>query len=174
MSAALIGHGWVKSHWRHDLMATFEGSFQEFHDHLGPRIRNLVNGFARKGRNARNGVCEECQKTGQELDSAHVHGRDRRTIIETVLFRYLSGGVVRCIIKEAESEILAEHGDIREAFKFLCKECHVEYDRRQPQQKPIEGPAPLQTPSTRLEVQFFPDNEKLFKDLLIARKKAYV
>src|SRR4051812_7255042 len=109
-------------------MAIFEGSVQDFHDHIGPRIRNRINGFARKERKARNGICEHCGKANQELDSAHVHGKDRRTIIEAVLARYVVEGTVWCDIKTVEAEILVEHGDVRDAFKFLCKECHVNYD----------------------------------------------
>jgi hypothetical protein len=110
-------------------MAKFEGNIQEFHHYIGPRIRNRIQYLARKERNARNGVCEDCQNTGQELHSAHVRGRDRRTIIESVLARYESNGIVSCDIGIAEFEVIAEHGDVREAFKFLCNGCHVIYDK---------------------------------------------
>jgi len=38
-------------------------------------------------------------------------------------------GVVKCDIAEAEEQILEEHLPIEETFRFLCKKCHVEYDR---------------------------------------------
>lgn len=113
-------------------MAIFEGSIQEFHHYLGPRIRNAINLFARKERIARNGVCEDCGKIGQTLDSAHIHGRGRRTIIEEALSAHQSNGIVRCDIRAIEKQILDEHGDIANAFKFLCKGCHVRYDNNQP------------------------------------------
>ena len=111
-------------------MATFEGSVQEFHHYIGPRIRNRIQSFARQERNARNGVCEDCGKTDQELHSAHLHGKDRRTIIEAVLSRYESNGLVRCDVGIVEFEIVTEHGDVRDTFKFLCNECHVIYDNK--------------------------------------------
>src|SRR6266446_4037485 len=52
-------------------MATFEGSVQEFHHYIGPRIRNRIQYLARKERKARNGVCADCGKSGQKLHSAH-------------------------------------------------------------------------------------------------------
>ncbi len=110
-------------------MAIFEGSVQEFHHYVGPRIKNAINLFCQKARKARNGVCEHCNKTVKILDSAHVHGRDRRSIIEDILTAYESAGVVRCDIKVVEREILDGHGIVADTFKFLCKDCHVQYDK---------------------------------------------
>jgi hypothetical protein len=157
-------------------MAIFEGSIQEFHHYVGPRIRNAVNSFARTARNTRNGVCEDCEKSGQELDSAHVHGRDRRTIIETVLSRYESNGVVRCDVALIEKEILSGHGDVKDAFKFLCKKCHVEYDNGH---RVIKGSGTAtgfmsaQNADNSLRLHFFPD-ETRFKLLLLQWRRAYV
>lgn len=108
-------------------MAIFEGTIQEFHDVIGPRIRNAINNFTRNYRQKLNGICENCgQKT--ELHSAHVHGRKRRTIIEKVLEKYSNNGIISCDIKEAENQILKEHLPVEENFKFLCHKCHVAYD----------------------------------------------
>lgn len=159
-------------------MAIFEGSIQEFHHYLGPRIRNTINLFARKERIARNGVCEDCGKIGQTLDSAHIHGRGRRTIIEEVLSAHRANGIVRCDIRAIEKQILDEHGDIADTFKFLCKDCHVRYDNNQTKEikhlntvasSPING-----RDEGRVDVTFIPKNEALFKVLLIANQRAYV
>lgn len=109
-------------------MATFTGTTKEFHDFIGPRIRNVINNFTRKSRLSRNGVCEFCGQKA-ELQSAHVHGRDRRTIIETVLMPYSDeNGLIKCIIESVEKEILQAHEPIGKTFKFICHPCHVEYD----------------------------------------------
>src|ERR1700733_14730700 len=105
-------------------MATFEGTIREFHHYVGPRIRNAINLFARKQRIARKGVCENCRGSGQTLESAHVHGKGRRTIIEAVLAAYTTEGRVRCDLAAVEKEILDGHGPVAEAFRFLCSPCH--------------------------------------------------
>jgi len=69
-------------------MARFEGEMQEFHDFVGPRIRNKINTFVKKHRKAKNGICEECREHAI-LDSAHVHGKGRRKIIESVLEKHV-------------------------------------------------------------------------------------
>jgi hypothetical protein len=109
-------------------MATFSGTIQEFHDFVGPRIRNLIQSKTRAPRLARNGICEQC---GQQatLESAHVHGRDRRSIIEEVLIGYREGGlVVLGDLAEVEAKILKAHEPIEETFRFMCGPCHREYD----------------------------------------------
>ena len=158
-------------------MATFEGSVQEFHHYIGPRIRNRIQSFARQERNARNGVCEGCGKTGQELHSAHLHGKDRRTIIEAVLSRYESNGVVRCDIGIAEFEVVAAHGNVRDAFKFLCNDCHVIYDNQNSAEIFVQKPTPQPSHNfdgNKVEIEFIPVDEHRFRSSLIQRKKAYV
>ena len=108
-------------------MAQFEGTTQEFHHFLGPRLRNSINNFTRKYRNQKNGICENCGKE-KELHSAHVHGQERRTIIEKVLSSYVDTEIVRCDIEVVEKQILEAHLPIETCFKFLCHTCHVAYD----------------------------------------------
>ena len=86
-------------------MATFIGTIKEFHDYIGPRIRNIINNFTRKHRQSQNGICEFCGKKA-ELQSAHVHGRDRRTIIEEILKQHTDDNqLISCSIEEVEQEI---------------------------------------------------------------------
>ena len=110
-------------------MANFEGTINEFHYFLGPRIRNAINNFTRKYRNQRDGACEDCGEK-KELHSAHVHGQERRTIIEKILSPYLNEGQVHCNIEKIEKEILKAHFPIENCFKFLCRTCHVAYDSK--------------------------------------------
>lgn len=108
-------------------MAIFEGTTQEFHHFIGPRIRNAINNLTRSYRQKLNGICEDCGQK-KELHSAHVHGRERRTIIEGILINYSNNGTIRCNIEEAENKILNAHLPIETCFKFLCHSCHVSYD----------------------------------------------
>ena len=109
-------------------MAKFVGTVQEFHHFIGPKVRNAINLAARGHRNRLAGICEGCGEKA-ELQSAHVHGRDRRTLIETVLAEYTDEtGVVACDLAVSESRIIESHLPIEDTFKFLCHSCHVAYD----------------------------------------------
>ncbi|WP_419786741.1 hypothetical protein [Pseudodesulfovibrio sp.] len=109
-------------------MASFEGTTQEFHHYIGPRIRNAVNSLTRKARLERNDVCEFCGKKAT-LESAHAHGMGRREIIEGVLINYTDGKTIRIPdLNSLEQEILDAHQPLSSTFKFICKPCHTEYD----------------------------------------------
>jgi hypothetical protein len=110
-------------------MAIFEGTIQEFHHLIGPRIRNAINNFTRSYRKRLNGICENCGLE-KELHSAHVHDNGRRSIIEYVLSDFDNNGVIKCDIDFAEKKILEAHQPIEKYFKFLCHSCHVEYDSK--------------------------------------------
>ncbi len=130
-------------------MAIFQGNIQEFHHFIGPKIRNAINTWTRKHRKEKKGICEFCGKVS-ELQSAHVHGRDRRTIIEVILAKYTdSMGHISCTIKEAEAEILEAHEPIEKTFKFICHPCHVKYDandKPQVQKKGMNNSKPSADP----------------------------
>lgn len=120
-------------------MASFEGTAQEFHHYIGPRIRNAVNLLTRKERLKRNGVCEFCGKKAT-LESAHVQGKERRKIIEEVLKEYAAeGGVSVPDLAKLESEILLAHHPLSDVFKFICKDCHKIYDGNIPKAKGEPG-----------------------------------
>lgn len=123
-------------------MATFEGTIQEFHHFIGPRIRNAINNLTRKYRKNLNGICEDCGQK-KELHSAHVHGRERRAIIKTILDPYVNNGIIHCNIEETENKILNAHLPIENCFKFLCHNCHVTYDSNTIITKPTRKSAPL-------------------------------
>lgn len=109
-------------------MARFVGTVQDYHHFMGPRIRNVVNQAAAPARKAHNGICEHCGGSA-ELQSAHVHGRDRRTLIETVLGGYTRpDGYVDIDVDEVERQIIDAHMPFDETFKFICGPCHRAYD----------------------------------------------
>lgn len=108
-------------------MANFEGSIQEFHHFIGPKIKNQINNLTRDLRTKLKSKCEHCFEI-KELESAHVHGKDRRSIIESVLRSHFFENLVRCDIQKVEDEIIRAHSPVRETFLFICKSCHVKYD----------------------------------------------
>jgi len=111
-------------------MAVFEGTVQEFHHFIGPRIRNAINNLTRTYRKDLDGVCENCGEKN-ELHSAHIHGSERRSIIKTVLSDFDNNGIVKCNIGFVEKKILEAHQPVENHFKFLCQSCHIEYDSKQ-------------------------------------------
>ena len=120
-------------------MAQFVGTVQEFHHFIGPKLRNAVNGITRIHRSQQNGICATCESKA-ELHSAHIHGRERREIIEWELKHFMDEhGIVSCNIQDVEFKILEAHLPIERTFKFLCQTCHVRYDSatRQPKSGPL-------------------------------------
>jgi len=123
-------------------VAKFIGTMQEFHHFIGPRIRNAVNQAARVHRNELGGICESCGQQA-ELQSAHIHGRDRRTIIETVLINSQNrAGLVECDLEETEKLVINAHLPIKDTFKFLCHPCHVSYDSGTRNSLPVNKRSP--------------------------------
>ncbi len=109
-------------------MAQFVGTVQDYHHFIGPRIRNVVNQTAAPARKHHGGTCENCGQHA-ELQSAHVHGRERRALIEAVLAEYTRiDGWVDCDIEEVERRVIEAHLPIEATFKFLCPSCHRTYD----------------------------------------------
>lgn len=109
-------------------MAKFVGTVQEFHHYIGPKLKNAINQTTRNHRSQRNGICEVCEAKA-ELQSAHVHGRERRVIIEQALRESMDeNGMVSCLLEEVESKILQAHLPIEQTFKFICQMCHTRYD----------------------------------------------
>jgi hypothetical protein len=132
-------------------MAKFVGTVQEFHHFIGPKLRNAVNGITRNHRAQRSGICETCESTS-ELHAAHVHGRERREIIEGELKHFLDEkGIVSGSLEEIESRILKAHLPIEHTFKFLCHACHVRYDSKSFQPKNILG---MQMQPTQIDGDF--------------------
>lgn len=109
-------------------MARFVGTVQDYHHFIGPRIRNVVNQAAAPARKRHNGICEFCG-TKAELQSAHVHGRERRQLIEAVLSEFTRpDGYIEIDVDEVERRVVDAHLPIEDTFKFICPPCHREYD----------------------------------------------
>jgi len=131
-------------------MATFEGTLKEFHDYIGPRIRNKINHATTKLRSSYAKKCQHCSEEN-ELESAHIHEHGgRKKIIETVLQNHaISEMVFNVNLKTIEKEILDAHQPLENHFLFLCKPCHKEYDRKHGQS--LKPPAKKTSRPTRMK-----------------------
>ena len=113
-------------------MAEIRCTIQEYHRFIGPFIRNRVNAITRSIKKEREGICESCNDV-RVLESAHVHGKGRRRIIEKVLQEFtIDDGTIIGDLSQIESKIIDEHIPIEKTFRFLCSDCHREYDRDNP------------------------------------------
>ena len=116
-------------------MALITCTIQEYHRFIGPLIRNKVNSLTRNIRIERNGICEFCGEKNI-LESAHIHGKGRKTIIENILSEYLNDNFVQGNLLEIEKKILNAHLPLENTFKFICKPCHTKYDNVEVLEKP--------------------------------------
>ena len=109
-------------------MSSFYGTIEDVDKFLMPRIRNRVQTLARPYKNLRNGVCQHCGRENGTLEAAHVHGRDRKTIVREALEKYRSGSGYHIVDLDLfEDEVVTAHEPIEETFLFLCKDCHRAY-----------------------------------------------
>lgn len=132
--------------------AEFVGTFGDFHFHLGPSIRNMVQSLTRR---VRSGTCATpgCDFKGR-LDAAHKIGRGRRVIIEEVLSRHLdpTSRLVRCKLNDVYAEIREAHRSFDEVFDFICRDCHLKQTRLEREGEslaPSVGAPGQVTPETR-------------------------
>ncbi len=110
-------------------MVKFEGTLQDFHLFIGPKIRNDVATLTKKKKNELHNICQKCNEN-KKLDTAHIHGRSGKDIIEIVMSKYKSdnGQYVVSNLHTVMKEIKTEHLPIEKNFYFLCKKCHLAYD----------------------------------------------
>ena len=109
-------------------MAELTCTIREFHKFIGPCIRNRIQLLTKKRKRELNHICQACGQE-KELEAAHVNGKNRKLIIDSVLDRYrIDGDTVKVDLLKVEEEIMSAHRPIDEYFKFLCSKCHKEYD----------------------------------------------
>ena len=112
-------------------MASFVGTNKEFRRYIGPRLRNLVQQIT-KNHKAEVSACEHCG-TKDNLESAHVHGRDRNEIIDLVLDENTHNGIATVDIGMFEERFKEEHHPLEKSILILCRSCHKKYDSKEPQ-----------------------------------------
>ena len=107
-------------------MSVFTGTNQEFKRYIGPCLRNLVQTITKKHK-ATVAACEHCG-VGEDLESAHIQGRDRNQIIDLLLAATSSEHVVTVDLKQFETHFRREHDPVEKAILILCRKCHAKYD----------------------------------------------
>ena len=113
-------------------MSSFYGTIEDVDRFLMPRIRNRIQTLARPLKSRSGGACERCGRNGLTLEAAHVHGRERKTIVREVLEKYRTGDGYHIGDLDAfEGEIVKAHEPLEDTFLFLCKDCHRDYDSQQ-------------------------------------------
>ena len=137
-------------------MASFVGTKEEFKRYIGPMLRNLVQQLTRKHK-MEVGCCEHCQTT-ENLEAAHVHGKDRGALIDKILNKYTTNSMVTIDLADFEQHFRNEHHEIDKTILILCKTCHTKYDSKGPavkesSQTPEEQPNPINPhlPDTAIE-----------------------
>lgn len=108
-------------------MAYFIGTEKEFKRYIGPILRNLVQQITKDYRR-QVGKCQSCGTT-HDLEAAHIHGKERNTIITTLLDKYKDGSEYNVSLSEFEKQFRNHHAQVEETILILCKQCHYEYDK---------------------------------------------
>ena len=109
-------------------MAEFIGTKKEFNRFFGPHLRNLIQNLTRKYRREI-GKCEHCG-TDQNLESAHITGKERIEIIDKIIEQYYSVNNYKVNLTEFEKKFKNEHENLSEVILILCSNCHSIYDNK--------------------------------------------
>lgn len=107
-------------------MAEFIGTKTEFYRYIGPILRNLVQQVTKKYRKEI-GCCQHCN-CKDNLEAAHIHGKERKIIIEKLLTDYKVDDTFKVDLQEFEYKFRNEHEIVEGIVIILCKKCHAEYD----------------------------------------------
>ena len=158
-------------------MASFVGKIEEFRRYVGPRLRNLVQQITRKHKNDV-GACEHCGTT-QNLESAHVKGRDRNEIIEYILNEFTINNIITVDLSLFEERFKIEHNPIEKCILILCKSCHRAYDAKDDTvnsetQTANNTVTDQITHNNILPITLNPSDPLLFKQELLINKKAKI
>ena len=109
---------------------TFNGTIDDFNVFMSGYCRNSVQKITRKYK-SEVGKCEHCGVTGVQLDAAHIHGKERKSIIEKILKKYVEfDDIIKVDLNSFQTEFIDAHMPINETIKILCKTCHVSYDSK--------------------------------------------
>ena len=161
-------------------MASFVGTNKEFRRYIGPRLRNLVQQFT-KNHKAKISACEHCGSK-ENLESAHVHGRDRNEIIDLVLSENTHNGIVTVDIANLEERFKEEHHPLEKSILILCRGCHKKYDSKAPQDISLtqeteninNKPHEAVNNEGYLPITLEPSDPDIFKQELLTSKQAII
>jgi hypothetical protein len=115
------------------------------------------------------GACEHCG-SAENLESAHVHGRERNALIDMITAGFTNGEIINVDLAEFEDHFRSEHQPIEKAILILCRPCHAAYDSR------LSSTANRRARSRGdlLPITLSPSPPVAFKARLLATKKAEI
>ena len=116
-------------------MASFIGTKREFRRYVGPRLRNLVQQITKNHR-VTLANCQHCGAS-ENLEAAHVRGRDRNQIIDLVLEKFTHNDIITIDLGEFEKVFRAEHSPLEKSFLILCRSCHKKIIRKSGRSEPL-------------------------------------
>ena len=124
----------------------FEGDFSKFNHYIGPRLKNIIPPLTRVYK-IKVGKCEHCNNKDIELDAAHRHGYERKTIIKDILSSYKINDKSYKVDLDTFEKIYKErHTNLPNIFLILCKTCHHKYDNLHTKEKLDYTPSLNTTP----------------------------
>ena len=164
-------------------MPTFTGTSREFKRYIGPRLRNFVQMITKKHK-ATVGACEHCG-VSENLESAHVNGRDRNQIIDLLLAAISTESVITVELQQFERNFKFEHDPVEKAILILCRQCHKTYDVATYPTPPngldfplVAGPVvanqATETPGGLLPITLEPSQSAEFRRQLLACRRAQI
>lgn len=110
-------------------MAKFIGTQEEFIKFIGGYARNKVQYITAPYRKSIH-KCENCGSK-KDLQAAHTKGRERIAIIADILSdKFVNqSNIIELDLQEFEEAFVNAHKPIKDAFKILCRSCHLQYDK---------------------------------------------
>lgn len=109
------------------LKPKFIGTKKQFNEYFSAYCRGLVQNLSRKHK-LEIARCEHCGIEGVSFDAAHIHGKDRVTIINAILSNYEVDGLVDIELDLFKDLFIDAHHPIASVIYVLCKDCHTKYD----------------------------------------------
>lgn len=169
-------------------MAYFTGTIKDFEKYIGPRMRNIVQTSIGKKFKLKIGKCEECNSS-ENLELAHIKGKDRKTLIQLAYKEFLNDNVISNLdLNRFETDFKNLHFPLNETFKIFCKKHHNEYDNIKStieipdgyiddeinKSDELEYNESNLVNSGVLPIYFYPEDTIEFKELLLINKSAYI
>lgn len=105
----------------------FEGTNEDFHKYFSGFCRNLVQKITRSHK-LEIGCCENCGEASKQLDAAHIHGFERKEIINKILVDFEEDRLIKINLNVFEELFTEAHKPVESVIKILCKNCHNKYD----------------------------------------------
>lgn len=167
-------------------MAKFSGTIRDFEKFVGPRLRNIVQTSISRKYKKNIAKCQynDCNNS-ENLEAAHIHGNDRKTIIKKSLGKNIVGDeIVDLDLILFEKKFVELHYPLEKSFLILCKECHRKYDNitesifiedidgnnMPTEEEELENKFSGMT----LDIELIPSDTLEFKELLLRYKSAYI